>query len=229
MAKCYRDNKKLQNQLAIHKALSQKYLMKYRREKARNKKDMKDIDSPRGKANRLLKHWSTSDCRKKSRSTDRQDQAKSKVKRSLLYHFALNKELELRYSQANRKGKIGLAEIVKGKIMRKYKLIKQAYKEIGICGRYSIKTKGSLTKRIGATVRTFYERDDNSRIMAGIKQTITNHSQNAEKNIDVVTSRSSYKIHVRKSRNESELYNILSSQTILGCSTKSNGQRHLCL
>lgn len=128
MTKCYRDNNKLQNQLAIQKALSQKYLMKYRREKARNKKDMKDIDSPRGKVNKLLRHWSTSDCRKNSRSSDRQDQVKSKVKRSLLYHFALNKELKLRYSQANRKGKIGLAEIVKGKVMRKYKLIKQAYR-----------------------------------------------------------------------------------------------------
>jgi hypothetical protein len=51
-------NNKLQNQLAIQKTLSQKYLMKYRREKARNKKDMKDIDSPRGK----VKKWQHQYC-----------------------------------------------------------------------------------------------------------------------------------------------------------------------
>ena len=80
MAKHYRDNNKLQNQLAIQKALSQKYLMKYRREKARNKKDMKDIGSPRRKANRLLRHWSTSDCRKNCRSSYRQGQQNQKSK-----------------------------------------------------------------------------------------------------------------------------------------------------
>ena len=120
--------------------------------------------------NRILRHWKTSN----QKNPRKQAEGKKTVRKSLLYHYALNKELRLRYSQAKKKDKKSLAEMFKGKVMKKYKLIKQAYKEIGICiGRYSIKTKVSLRKRLGPTVRTFYQRDDNSRITPGMKQTVT--------------------------------------------------------
>lgn len=177
LAKCYRENEKLRKALSTQTKLSQKYLMRLRREKARKQQAN---DSPRRKVNNLLRHWTTSN----QKNPRKQVEGKKTVRRSLLYHFSLKKELRLRYSQANKKEKKSLAEMLKGKVMKKYQLIKQAYKEIGICiGRYSVKTKGSLRKRLGPSVRAFYQRDDNSRITPGMKQTVTKNKLKMQKRI----------------------------------------------
>ena len=88
LAKCYRENEKLRNALSTQKKLSQKYLMRLRREKTRKLGEQAN-DSPRRKVNRILRHWKTSN----QKNPRKQAEGKKTVRKSLLYHYALNKEL----------------------------------------------------------------------------------------------------------------------------------------
>ena len=91
----------------------------------------------------------------------------------MTFHITLNDELRTKYKSLQKGKKKGLFDVVNGKLVRRYKLICKASRELRISGGRTRPLKGSLTKRNRKLVRSFYQRDDISRLTAGIKETIT--------------------------------------------------------
>lgn len=66
-----------------------------------------------------------------------------------------------------------MSEIMRGKLLKKYKILTEAAKQFGFSAGRQRKKRSSHSKRVNKMVRAFYERDDISRLTAGIKETIT--------------------------------------------------------
>lgn len=60
--------------------------------------------------------------------------------------------------------KKSILEIMRGKLMRKYKLLGRASNEFCVSGGRKRNVKGSLSLRLRKQVHAFYERDDISRL-----------------------------------------------------------------
>lgn len=176
IAKCYRDNQALRTQLEKQRRLTQKYKMRFKREKDRHS-HLKTDDTPRKKTERLLRLWGRSNSKSMSRQDRRgaRKRTKTEVRKSLLLNFVLLKEMRIKYMKGSRSQKKSLSDIVTGRIMRKYKLMAKANIEIGIGRKDSgnKKQRGTVTQRMLYEVRKFYFRDDNSFLTSGIKETVT--------------------------------------------------------
>jgi len=100
-----------------------------------------NIGSPRSKVRKLI-----------GRSTD------SRVKRILLFHQVLVKQLREKYRKSENKRLIN--KVFVGNITRKYKLNTEVKRVVGIAGVRSRKRKGSKTMHMKKIVQNFVERDD---------------------------------------------------------------------
>jgi hypothetical protein len=107
------------------------------------------IETPRRKTRRLLR-----------------DASSSYVKRTLDFHHVLIEQMQQSSKQNTIKKSI--KEIIRGKIMRKYKLLAHAHKQIKVHKkRRKDPRKGSISLRLKDKVQSFFERDDNSRTTTG--------------------------------------------------------------
>ena len=122
------------------------------------------------KTRKLLQHWKTDKCKD---LRDNRREYKRNAHKDMTFHITLNDELRTKYKSLPKGKKKGLFDVVKGKLVRTYKLICKASRELRISGGRTRPLKGSLTKRKRKLVRSFYQRDDISRLTAGIKETIT--------------------------------------------------------
>ena len=115
------------------------------------------IETPRSKTRHLLR-----------------DTSSSYVKRALDFHHVLIEQMQQSSKQNTIKKSI--KEILRGKILRKYKLLMHAHKQIKVPKkRRKDPRKGSISLRLKDKVQSFFERDDNSRTMTGKKQTKTRY------------------------------------------------------
>ena len=151
-SKFYRRNLFLQRKIEEANLRANRYRLRW----VRLKEEIKGgIETPRSKTRRLLR---------KSSSVY--------VKRALDFHHVLVSQVEKSYKQF--KLKKSIKEILRGKIMRKYRLTTHAFKQMRVpMKRGKTTRKGSLSSRLKGKVQCFFERDDNSRTTTGKKQTKT--------------------------------------------------------
>lgn len=146
-------------------------------------------------------------------------QQKKKVKRNLLFHFALKEELKEKYKRGNNHTKNNLLLIIRGKIMKKCKCMHRGMKDL-CCNWKKTKrvNKGNLTSRLKTKVQDFFERDENSRATAGIKETITRRKMKKQNRILLNTIEKLFeKLRLENTKNTVELHNILQIDAFLGC------------
>lgn len=117
IAKCYRDNNKLKQNLEEQKRKAELYKKRWMREKNKSKQSVPIVETPRSKTRRLLKGW-------KSSSRKNATQTTKNVKRTLVFHNAIIDQIRNKYKKANTGHKKTLSEIWSGQIIQKYKICK---------------------------------------------------------------------------------------------------------
>ena len=127
------------------------------------------VDTPKTKTRKLLRVFSGGKSTKTARKT-------------LEFHNSLVTELSDQYKNGNNREKQRVSKIVTGHTMKKYNLICHARRELGLSKDHGHRVKKrSLTCRLEDRIRKFYERDGISRIVPGIKRTITQNKQKKQK------------------------------------------------
>ncbi|VDI50501.1 Hypothetical predicted protein [Mytilus galloprovincialis] len=171
MAKCYRDNDQLRLEIEKQKRLAHRLQMRLLRLKRKSSLNTPTgQDTPRSKARKLLRHWSTE---KGKGSRAKRRLMKNQAKKALQFQYTLNAELMNKYTDQRTKESRHYHRLYRGKLMRKYKIITEAVNEFRFTAGRQRQKKGSLSKRLTDRVCSFYERDDISRITPGIKDTVT--------------------------------------------------------
>lgn len=153
------------------------------------------------------------------RNFTKNTQQKKKVKRNLLFHFALKEELKEKYKRGNNHTKNNLLLIIRGKIMKKCKCMHRGMKDL-CCNWKKTKrvNKGNLTSRLKTKVQDSFERDENSRATAGIKETITRRKMKKQQRILLNKIEKLFeKLRLENTKNTVELHNILQIDAFLGC------------
>lgn len=139
----------------------------------------RNLDSPRTKMNTLTRGQKVSE----------------EVKRTLNFHHSLVKGIREKYrSAAERKNKEMFVNVLTSKLLRKYRLKKYAAKAFGFSRKRNLDHKGNMETRKGLfkrnrsrideiqrSVRSFLQRDDNSSIAPGKKDTITRNKVKRQK------------------------------------------------
>ncbi|KAK6190768.1 hypothetical protein SNE40_002562 [Patella caerulea] len=162
------------------------------------------MDTPRKKTRKLLRGLRLSKVQL-TRKEEREEKKKTtkNVKRTLLYHFALNDALRNKYRKEKGQKKKTLTEIATMKVLQKYQLVTKTKKAMGLSHDQTKRrlSTGSLTGRLFRKIQNFYERDENSQINAGIKETVTkNKVKKQKKSSNERCSAASRKICNRDSR-----------------------------
>lgn len=155
-AKCYRENKLLKEKIVNLEKKHAIYRKRLQRAKEQSSNDALkgNVLTPRSKTRKLLRNFS-----------------KKEVKRALLFHNDLIDQLRLAHKL--RPAVSPVPGILSGSIIRKYKLKSVAMRSCGIHTRNKLLQRSSLSRRMCKIVQEFYERDDVSRITAGMKNTVT--------------------------------------------------------
>ncbi|KAL3857184.1 hypothetical protein ACJMK2_011876 [Sinanodonta woodiana] len=152
-------------------------------------KDALSKDSPKTKAKKLLIHLAGN------------NSSLNKVRRSLEFHYALIKQLRLKYKLKENKKKVSHAVI--GSVIRKYKALSYIRSEFGISNPSKDdrkKKKGTKIKRLRVDVQQFFERDDNSRITTGVRQTVTKLKDKRQKRLLLDTTENLYEKYRREAK-----------------------------
>lgn len=190
-AKCYRENKLLKEKIVNLEKKHAIYRKRLQRAKEQSSNDALkgNVLTPRSKTRKLLRNFS-----------------KKEVKRALLFHNALIDQLRLAHKL--RPAVSPVPGILSGSIIRKYKLKSVAMRSCGIHTRNKLLQRSSLSRRMYKIVQEFYERDDVSRITAGMKNTVTKKKSKKQRRILCDSlQKPSPEVSIRKSPNE--LFNIL--------------------
>ena len=153
MAKCYRDNVKLQKDLKRHQLIADKYRKRLQRQYEELKANENMTYSPRKKARQLLRNAS-----------------QKTVRKVLAFQGAIIEAMKKKYKSIQMKGfKKEIGEILHSSILRKYKMKTAAMSHLGINLRNErVKQRKSLSRSMYSHIRDFFERDDVSRLSAGI-------------------------------------------------------------
>lgn len=134
IAKCYRDKTKVSEALETEKRRNsnlRKRILRIREHIHDTSNNLK----PRSKTIYLLKAFSGAADDKKNKEN------RGKVKRALLFHLSLTEELKMKYTKGNNKEKRTVADILRGKLIKKYKLLKRASQNLGVYSGINAMTK----------------------------------------------------------------------------------------
>ena len=166
IAKVNRENIFLKEELRVAQKRADLYKKRWIREMEKSRVKQ-NADTPKTKARKLLKCFSGGKSTKTARKT-------------LEFHNSLVAELSDQYKNGNNREKQRVSRIATGHTMKRYNLICHAKKELGVSNEHGNRTKKhSLTRRLKDRIRKFYERDDISRIVPGMKK--KHDSKQAEK------------------------------------------------
>jgi hypothetical protein len=180
-SKVYRDLSKTQSKLELSKRLTERYKKRLNR----------------------LKNKSTESPRKETRNLLRGERVKAAVKKTLLFHHALIIGLRNKYRQTKLdKEKQLLSKIITSSFLKKYRLGAAAQRAFRITKRRTRQGGGdkldlkyhrklmrtsAAAKNLKRSVEEFLERDDNSRIKTGKKDTITKNGEKRQRRLLVDT------------------------------------------
>ena len=150
-AKCYRRISELEESLKNQRRLTEKYKKRAQRSEAKNQEATSL--TPRSKTRRLLRNF----------------QAPAPVVKTLNFHHAFMDNLKGWYSQKKKSEKRSLSVLVRGPILKKYRMQRRAKQQLGIKSNSSKSSRishvshaldGYVLKRYGNKIREFYEQDD---------------------------------------------------------------------
>ena len=153
----------LQKQLTQEKKKADMYRKRLER---LSKRENKVQDTPRSKTRNLLRHLS-----------------QKTVKKTLLFHNVLLDAIKQKYKSGGQKSKKYISDMLRGNILRKYKLKTHAAREIGFSNHGKHAKTGCLSKRMKENVQAFFLRDDVSRITTGLKNTVTRQKVKRQKRL----------------------------------------------
>ncbi|ROL48480.1 hypothetical protein DPX16_2187 [Anabarilius grahami] len=179
--KLHKEIAQLQHALTKERKLKEKY-------KKRLQRSVKQNESSRSKVRELVKNCPVN----------------SRIRKTLLLHEALISDIKRKYQNArNERDKQILAKVTVGKIVKKYRLQRWSEQALGFSKkrRNLLKSKSltSFTRKtvnrfadtsIQKNIKSFFNRDDVSRITTGRKQTITRNKVKMQKRFLVDTMRS---------------------------------------
>ncbi|KAK5648396.1 hypothetical protein RI129_003288 [Pyrocoelia pectoralis] len=166
-AKVHRDNQKLKSHLMKAEAKARKYKNRYFRLKNKIKRN-----SPMTKVNTLLKGHVVS----------------AEVKKKLLFHEALVSQISTNYSNLPKKKSTQkyFRDVLTGKILKKYKCMGElnfmSYK-VKRSRRYNKTTALKNIQALRLRVQDFLEKDINSKLCPGKKDTVTRHKLKKQKRL----------------------------------------------
>jgi hypothetical protein len=168
-AKCYRENEKLRVELAS----KEKSVEKYRKRSQRDREALRNLKgTPRSATRKLLGRWHRS--------------ASGLVRKTLVFHHALIADLQEKYRKSSVQTKRALCTTLSGRVLKKYRKIDTMRSALGCYSDQSAKKKSRrvlAVDRLMLACRSFFERDDNSRLTAGKKQTITRRKVKKQKRL----------------------------------------------
>jgi hypothetical protein len=192
-AKCYRDNEKLREELNKEKKKTSKYIKRWIREREKHKGK---VETPRTKTKRLLRGFQF------KMQTNEDRKRKQNVKRTLLFHFAMKEALKQKYKESSNKFKKSLSEMATSSVLRKYGFIGKTRKCIGMHNAATKNRDNLLTKRkrLDQEIHSFFERDENSRVTPGIKQTITVRKMKKQKRLLTASLQELYDRYVTETK-----------------------------
>ena len=124
----------------------------------------KTVDSSKSKTRQLLRYFPRRD--------------DNGVRKTLIFHYAVIKQLKEKYKKSTNPSKRIITDAIIGNVTRKYKYISHLRRELGMnCNTTRHRQNGSKCSRMRNVAHTFFERDDNSRMTTGLKQTITKQKE----------------------------------------------------
>ena len=168
-SKCYKDLQKARELLKSKERAVERYRKKLHRLQKTGK------NTPRSKTKNLLRNMNPT----------------RDVVKTLNFHYTLVDTLRSKYkkSKATRQ-KQHIANILTSKILSKYRMRKMMQTAVGVSrqlGEHSKSAKRSKQRsyytKVGKTVSDFFQRDDNSRMTSGKKQTITRKKEKKQKRL----------------------------------------------
>jgi len=154
----YRDNIRLKQHLRNCKAAVEKY-----------RKRLQRIN--------LSSHWRSKDSPRKLAKGIVRRRNHADIAKTLTFHYALVQQIK--HASADKKT---VASVVTGHIIRKYRFLALLQSRTGLSRKIAMKVKYGIMKKKNARALTeddsrkiqdFYEREDNSRLCAGVKLTVT--------------------------------------------------------
>lgn len=171
----------------------------------------KKADTPRSKTRKLLRHF-----------------GHNKVRKTLTFHYAILQQLREKYKESKQKRVIDAAVI--GSVTGKYKLSAFLRKELGMrCKQEKPKRRCTISVKLKKEVHAFFERDDNSRMTTGVRQTVTRNKIKRQKRLMLDTLTHLY------SKYQSESNHVISFTTFfrlkpfwVKCPTEQDRQTCLC-
>ena len=147
-AKCYRENEKLK----IEVEMMQRRIAVYKKRLFRLQQCKRPSESPRARTKLLLRNLSKED-----------------VKRCIFKYNVVMEQLKQKYKEKRKRDKKSITSILTGHVLRKYRLTTETHRILGINTK-RLRTRCPLTKTMCKKVMCFYNRNDNSRLMAGMRQ-----------------------------------------------------------
>lgn len=163
-SKAYRDIIQLKRKLANEKRKAECYRKRYIRERSRHSRMS---NSPFSKTAQQLKGIGK--------------RVPGNVRRTLLFHNVLIAHLKQKYKSTDRlRGKQTISKLVRGSILRKYRMLERTRRALSIFPKERLLVEFTRKRRSDAiseenkeAISSFFERDDNSRMMPGKRDTIT--------------------------------------------------------
>ncbi len=194
----YRLKKKieqLQERLDKQRKQSEKYKKRCQRLK-------KHSDSPRSKVKEL-----TANC-----------PVNPRIRKTLLFHQSLIKDISNKYQQTTKERERQLiAKVTTGRIVKKYRLQRFAEDSLGFSSKrwqhnesldFERKKTNRFTDEFKNRVKTFYIRDDVSRITTGTKQTLTKNKVKMQKRFLVDTLKNLHRRFLSENSDEKISYSL---------------------
>ncbi|KAI8498685.1 hypothetical protein Bbelb_238870 [Branchiostoma belcheri] len=158
-----RSSKVRRMQYKLEKALKVKRKLEKRIERlTRNQaQSTPEVSTPRSKTNAEIRQAGL---------TPRQ--VPSSLRRKILFSNVFTSELRESYKKKRTEGKRVFRNVIAGKVVKKYRMMKTLSNELGMARNAKLNTKKKTRRalarsRIQRQVREFLERDDNSRLMPG--------------------------------------------------------------
>ena len=172
-AKAYRDINKLMVKVVCQK----KATLRYKKRCQRLAIKMKAGDSPtKQRTTRLLQGT-------------RRGPAGVEVRRALLFHSALIRQLRVKYAHNRQHGtKQIIGTVASGSVLRKYRVLDQARREIAGYRAHQRRIvrkrrEDALSDTVIREIEEFYEQDNNSRLLPGKRDTVTKKACKKQKRL----------------------------------------------
>lgn len=181
-SKMYKDNQKLKEQLKISKARAERYKKRYQSLKTKTQNSQHPL-TPNSKVRKLLGN----------------ERVSPVIRKRLLFGEVLNEEVSSSFKKLkeSQKGRKLFFHVIKGRILKKYRLLNYGNlmrsrtllkNENSTDGNNSFTLKCQsrgrfVSNKTRSDVIYFYERDDNSKMCPGKKDTVTKNKLRKQKRI----------------------------------------------